>query len=435
MKLSKSTLIIAMTAALPWMSAHAQSAADMQKQILMLQEQLKTLQIQVEAMSAKDKEAVNPTEFNRLVQKMELKEETAQKSGLSDLTLKGSIEAAYIYNKNSNQNFSAGNGYAGVGMFEVSKQTEAGQGINWTLRLTPGSGTYLQSGGLVNEASISVPLGDGAPRVIAGLIPDWTGYEQYFAHQNPLISHNLYFNFAAATSYTGAGLQHTFGPSATPIVAKFMLANIDKPNSNKHAPGLVYNANWTASEYTYLNLAGVHSGATVSSSSIDPLTGAAVTTVSARPFDIVEVDAGYTRGNLLLNGQLYFGKIKGGANNGLGDAAWYGLSGLAGYKITPRLQTLARVDFMNNRKNGGGMYVPDGAVFGPELDSTGAVVDPDRGTTRSALTLGTNYAVNPTTQWKTELRFDRSSGYNFTDSAGQPTKKNTTVGTSLVVSF
>jgi hypothetical protein len=57
------------------------------------------------------------------------------------------------------------------------------------------------------------------------------------------------------------------------------------------------------------------------------------------------------------------------------------------------------------------------------------------GANRYALTLGTNYVVNSNTQWKTELRTDRSSGYNFIDTDGTARKSKTTIGTSVVVSF
>ena len=155
-----------------------------------------------------------------------------------------------------------------------------------------------------------------------------------------------------------------------------------------------------------------------------------------RPFNLMEVDGGFTRGDVALNAQLSFGNVRGGASNTM-DASWWGLSGFAGYKLTPRLQAVARYDFINNRKNGGGMYYDPsgGTMFGPELDASGAVIDPDTGTTRSALSLGVNYAINPSTQLKTELRFDQSSGYNFTDHDGNPTKKNTTLGAAVVVSF
>ena len=52
------------------------------------------------------------------------------------------------------------------------------------------------------------------------------------------------------------------------------------------------------------------------------------------------------------------------------------MSALVGYKLTPRLQAIARADDIDNRANGGGMYfnLADAkatTVFCPELDETG----------------------------------------------------------------
>ena len=286
MKFKIKAVSIAVAAVMPWLAAHAQSPADMQKQIQVLQEQLQALQAQVQQMSTKG--AVDPVEFNRMVQKMEVNEDSALKSGFTGLAFKGVIEAQYLYDKNFNSangltsaspGFSAGNGYAGTGMFEITKQAEGGEGINWTLRLTPG-GANINGSNLVHEASVSVPLGSATTRLIAGVIPDWQGYEYSFGNQNPLVTHNLLFNFASATNYTGAGIQHTFGP----VVAKFMLANIDDKSTNKKSPGFVYNANWTINEFSYLNFSGAHSKRK------DTVAG-------VRPFTLIALDGGYTRGD------------------------------------------------------------------------------------------------------------------------------------------
>jgi hypothetical protein len=158
--------------------------------------------------------------------------------------------------------------------------------------------------------------------------------------------------------------------------------------------------------------------------------------------DLMEIDAYHTRGDLTLQGQFSFGRMIAGGLDGSGsDARWWGVSGLVGYKVTPRLQALARFDYIDNRANGGGIYYNPadalgGTVYGPERDSAGVVNDPSKGANRYALSTGLNYAVNANTQWKTELRFDRSSGYNFLDSDGLTYKQsNTTIGTALVVSF
>jgi hypothetical protein len=143
---------------------------------------------------------------------------------------------------------------------------------------------------------------------------------------------------------------------------------------------------------------------------------------------------------LTVQGQLSVGRLAGGTSGTGADARWWGVSALVGYKVTPRLQAIARADYIDNRANGGGMYFnPADAkattVFGPELDETGVAADTTRGANRYALTAGVNFVVNANTQWKTEIRLDRSTGYNFLDSNSQYKQGNTTVGTALVVSF
>jgi hypothetical protein len=421
MNFTKKSLVIAIATTLPWMAAHAQSPADLQKQIEMLQQQLKVLQSKVQELS--NKNSVDPAEFNRLAQQVELKEEVTKTSGFSDLTVKGVLEANYLSDGNGTQGFAASNGYDGYGMLEITKQAEGGKGVNWTLRLKPGATE------LVHEASVSVPLtDDGLTRVIGGLIPDWSGYEYSFSNQNPLVTHNMLFNYTAATSYKGAGLQYTKGP----LILKGMLANIDtSPNADRGVPGIAYSANWTINEFSYLNFSGAHSRV-YDLSGLNAVPAAA----AIRPFDLMEIDGGYLHGDWALNAQLSFGKVKDGASNGA-DASWWGVSGFAGYKLTPRLQAIVRYDYISNQNNGGGLYFDPsgGKMFGPELDSSGAVIDPTVGTNRSALSLGINYAINPSTLFKTEVRFDQSSGYNFVGTDGLPTKSNTTVGAAVVVSF
>jgi hypothetical protein len=39
----------------------------------------------------------------------------------------------------------------------------------------------------------------------------------------------------------------------------------------------------------------------------------------------------------------------------LRDAKWWGLSGTAAYKFTPRWKASLRADYVNNKRNGGGL--------------------------------------------------------------------------------
>ena len=65
------------------------------------------------------------------------------------------------------------------------------------------------------------------------------------------------------------------------------------------------------------------------------------------------------------------------------------------------------------------------------LDVSGNAV----GANLTRVSLGSNYTINSNTQWKTELRLDQSSGYNFVDADGKNTKSQTTIATSIVLSF
>ena len=421
MKLNKKLLVLALAAALPCFSAHAQSAADLQKEIEVLKAQLKMLSDKIEAMAAKPA-AADSQEFNRLVQKIDLAEEDSIKAGFKGMKFKGVIDVGY-----ANDEISAatgfdktrGNGGFGAAMFEINKEPD--EGIGWTLRLTP-----LSSTSIVHEASVSVPVGSGSTKIIAGLTPDFSGYELSWGNANPLISNNLLYTHSAATNYMGAGLSYAMGP----WTAKWMVGQVDGVASRK-APGVAYRADYSASEYSGIGFSGVHMR----------------TKDGPGDTDLMEIDAYHTRGDLTLQGQLSLGRLIGSAGDKSGaDARWWGASALVGYKLTPRLQAIVRADYIDNSANGGGMYVNsafayddgtgvkvDRAVFGPELDEFGN--EGARGANRYALSFGFNYALNASTQWKTELRLDRSTGYNFPDSNGTLKQGNTTIGTALVVSF
>ena len=417
MKLNRKLLVVAMACAMPCMSALAQSPADLQKEIELLKAQLKVLSEKIEILSSKAP-AVEPQEFNRLVQKMDLMEESTSEAGFKGLKIKGTMEAVYQRDSNSAStgfDQAKGNGGYGAAMLEFSKEPD--EGIGWTLRLIPLS----TAGSIIHEASISIPVGTSDSKINAGLTPDYSGYEYSMGHQNPLISNNLLYANTAASNYMGVGMSHTLSSNLT---AKWMVGQIDGTTSRK-APGLAYRADYAMGEYNGLGLSGVHFRTNGENDNSNA--------------DLMEIDAYHTRGDLTLQGQFSMGRVMGAAmGTGPDDAGknarWWGVSGLVGYKLTPRLQALARADFIYNRANGGGVYYNDGS-YGPELSSDGTAADGSKGANRYALTAGFNYAVNANTQWKTELRFDRSTGYNFTNNYGELTKGNTTVGTSLVVSF
>lgn len=412
MKLNRKLLVVAMATALPWMTAYAQSPADLQKEIELLKAQLRVLSEKIETMSSKAG-GVDPQEFNRLVQKIDLAEEDSISAGFKGLKFKGVIDATYLNDQLASANGfdkAKGNGGYGAGMLEISK--EATEGVGWTLRLVPLSG----SGSIVHEATVSVAMGENGTKLNAGLTPDYSGYEYSWGNLNPLVTNNLLYANSAASNYAGVGMSYEMGD----WTAKWMLGQVDGVMTRK-APGVAYRADYSMSEYSGIGFSGVHTRTN------DATSGANA--------DLMEIDGYHTRGDLTLQGQFSLGRMIAGALDGSGsDARWWGVSGLVGYKLTPRLQAIARFDYIDNSANGGGIYYNPGE-YGPELDSAGTVIDPSKGANRYALSTGFNYAVNTNTQWKTELRFDRSTGYNFLNSHGEYKQGNTTIGTSLVVSF
>lgn len=446
-------LIVAMAATMPWVSANAQSQADLQKEIANLRAQLQALQQKVEALNTAPaaSTATVSQQVNRLEQRLDLADDEKEKAGFKGLKINGTIEAGAWYDSQvGSNNFGATSGsttddktYSGYGMVQITKESQ-GEGVDWTLRFLPGANQE----NLVHEASVSIPMTkDG--RLIGGMIPDFQGYEYVFPNANPtlgnqLISHNALYDLAGATQYAGLGMNYTIDGGK--YAFKWLVGNVDsandadgtKPYSNgtsNRSVALAYRGDWFIDEFTYIGLSGLHGSVN-------------------RNFRVMAVDGGYTHGDWQFNGQLSAGWMRGAAANADAvtgaqlDAEWTGISALVGYKATPRLQLIARADHLSNSKNGGGTYVAlnptTGALdstangLGPVRASDGSVenaAELDNGANLTRLTLGTNYQINANTQWKAEYRIDQSSGYNFVDNNGVATRQRTRLGTALVLSF
>jgi Protein of unknown function (DUF3138) len=476
MNLQRKLIIVALAAAMPWMSAQAQSTADLQKEIEMLKSQLKSLQDRIEAVANKPAAAatpvagaVDPEEFNRIKIKVESAEDNSIAAGLAGLKISGMIDPTFVYSQRQNQagfvflnnfngqgnsgpgdSYAFDNSYFGQAMLDIQKETESG--TKWRLTLAPhkSASSGYNLGTIVHEASVSVPLGSPATRFIAGQIPDWSGYEFIWSHQQPLISHNLLFDFTIPSFYSGAGMEYTRGK----WISKFLVGNINEARKGTGAktPGVTYRVDYSKGEFSGFGFAGSHSTS-------DKNVGG--------KFNLFEVDGYFTRGDWILQGQLGLGNSKTGAANG-GKATWTGLSALAGYKVTPRFQTTARFDLIRNKKNGGGVFgavaqerelcgyvdvnadglvdetdcqvdvVADGRNgFGPIMEnSTGIWLPTANGATRTALSLGMSYLFDKNTTLKAEYRIDRATGPVFLDvKTGDYKKSNNMIGLSAVVSF
>jgi hypothetical protein len=435
MSFERKWLVVALASVLPWASAQAQSAADLQKEISALRAQLQSLQQKVESLNTSpEPSAAIAQQVNRMELRADQASDDSEKSGFKGLKFSGTIEAALKYDDLKREHAfgsSAGNSDE-FGVLQFTKESQDGEGVDWTLRLAPGATAP------VHEASISVPLSK-ANRIIGGLIPDWQGYEFYFANANAtlgnqLISHNALFDLTGATAYAGLGMSHSLDNGK--YFVKWLVGNMDAKTSdttptlttatsssanasNTRSVGLAYRGDWFFNEYSYIGFSGLHGSVN-------------------RNFSVMAFDGGYTRGDWAFNGQLSFGSQRNAASNG-DDAAWTGISAMAGYKMTPRLQLLARADMIENRKNGGGTYAYNAGSndigLGVEATDTGAPIDANVGANLTRVSLGTNYQINANTQWKFEYRFDQSTGYNFKDLDGVFTRTKKFIGTSMVLSF
>ncbi|MGY0195536.1 DUF3138 family protein [Leptothrix sp. BB-4] len=394
-------------------------------------------------------------EFARIATKAEALEDNRDAMGFKGLKVSGYMDPTYIVNKRQNtagfqflngvgdDTYAYDNSYFGSVALDILKETDSG--TKYHLTLVPNRGTEsVMTGGnrIVQEASVQVPLGDPATLLIAGHVPDWSGYEYAQPTLNKLITHNLLFDLTLPTAYTGAGMQVTSGKWIT----KAMLANMNtsKRSAGNKAPVLTYRADYAATEYFGVGFAGVHGTAANFTENVVDGTGAVVTQPDSR-VDLFEIDAFYTRGDWNFNGQFSVGRQARAAIStaagtttldpaDLREAQWWGLSALASYKFSQRVEGIVRGDYIHNRKNGGGLltYATNNDRNGIGNDG----IDTETGANRYALTFGLNYAIDPTVVFKTEVRFDGADRAVFADvKTGVAAKSNQLLATSLVVSF
>ncbi len=457
------SLTVAILAAFPTISL-AQSNAEVLTELRALRERVADLEKKLSAAEAArpagaaagSQWGMTPeqvADFNRIATKAEATEDAREASGLRGLKFSGYIDPSYIYNKNQNRagfqflnkveadGYNYDNSYFGAASLDLQKEMDGG--TKWRLTLVPnrGTGSVFDANSIVHEASVSIPLGDLQTRLIAGQIPDWSGYEYLPSTQNKLITHNLLFDFTLPSAYTGAGMEITSGK----WIVKGLLANLNasKRQAGEKTPVVVYRVDYSRGEYQGFGFAGVHGKAT--NFRADDGVGNLVT---EQPFSLAdtavntfEVDGYFIRGDWTVQGQVSVGQQKSAGitadpvTGELRDAKWWGLSALAAYKITPRLEGIVRADYINNKKNGGGLL---GYSFADTRNGIGpdAAGDPELGANRTALSFGLSYALNPNTTMKAEYRFDRASQPVFVDIRdGSFKKSNQLFGTSVVVAF
>ncbi|MBP6899468.1 MAG: DUF3138 family protein [Burkholderiaceae bacterium] len=439
--------------------AMAQSNAEILKELQALKDKVAELENKLKAATPPPAAATpqwgmtpeQARELNRVQVKTEALEDAVEAQGLKMLKISGFMDPTYIYNQRQNRagfqflnpvalgGYHYDNSYFGGAYLDLQKEIDGGTKFRLTLVPNRGTGSVTGEQSIVQEASVSVPLGSLQTRFIAGQLPDWSGYEYQQATLNKLITHNLLYDFTLPTLYTGAGMEYIRGK----WWSRWALANVNtsKRNAGEKAPAFVYRVDYSRGEFQGFGFAGLHGkGANFRSDDVNPISGDAYDMRDTR-LDLFEFDAYFIRGDWTWQGQLSLGQQKKAAitadpvSGELRDAKWWGLSTLLAYKITPRFETIARLDYINNKKNGGGLlgynFADDRNGWGPD-----PMGDPERGANRTALSLGTSFLYNLNTTFKAELRHDRANLPVFMDvKTGEYRKSNNLFGTSVVVSF
>ena len=453
-------LALALVTAFPVL---AQSNADILKELQALKAKVNELEDKLKAQESKAPQwGMTPEqvkELNRVAIKAEATEDSRDAGGFKGLKIAGYMDPTWIYNRaqkkagfqfvNSvaDDGYNYDNSYFGSAVIDFQKETESG--TRWRLTLAPNRGTdaVIGNGSVLQEASVSIPLTDLQTRLFAGHLPDWSGYEYLPATQNKLITHNLLFDFTLPTSYTGVGLELTRGK----WLMKGMLANMNasRGQAGSKSPVLTYRVDYSKGEYDGFGFAGLHGQA---ANFADPMGGKS-------RVNLFEVDGYFIRGDWTLQGQVSVGSQRDAAivpdpvTGALRHARWSGLSGLAAYKITPRLESTLRVDYVRNDKNGGGLlgytgyWDPANGSLGDNRNGIGVdatqdcITDPtitacNKGVNRWALSLGMGYLFDLNTSLRFEYRLDRASAPVFFNvEGGGFTRSNALFGASVLVSF
>ena len=408
-------------------------------------------------------------ELNRIAVKAEAMQDSFADQGFKGLKITGQMDPTWVYNKrqgdssfvflnNGGARYTYDNSYFGMAVLDFDKETESG--TRWHLTIAPerGTGSLINGGSIVHEASVSIPLGDLQTRLWLGQIPDWTGYELTLPAGNKLITHNLLFDFMAPTAYTGAVMDVTSGKWW--VRAGLANFNTARNTVGNKSPVITYRVDYSKGEFDGFGFSGVHGKApnfaadgTYSmdtgqlDANGDPIFEDMGFASAGKNTSIhlLEFDAYYIRGDWSLFGQVSYGQQKSAAifnsDGQLRDARWWGLSGTVAYAVTPRLEAIVRADYINNTRNGGGLlgYSFDDSVngIGRGMLADGSYAKGEgTGTNRYALSLGLNYRVDENTNFKVEYRLDGANQPVFGNAAGTSfAKTNHLLGASMVVSF
>jgi hypothetical protein len=484
MKLNQ--LAVAVTLAIP-MLVSAQTNTELQNQIEALKaevNQLKALITHGVALPAAQETQVppvDPEEFNQVKVKVEAMQDQQSTAGLKGLRISGGFDPVYMVNRakgtssfaflnnfapinGSSESYSYDNSYFGMAYLDIQKEMEDG-GTKFRLTLAPSksAGSGYNWGNIVHEASVSIPLTDSQTRLIAGQMPDVSGYEPtlntyvganslssnllYPGYGEYFITKNMLFDFTGITMYTGVGLDIIRGPWET----KLILANANTARNDASmfpcdadpttlcssqpvkSPTFIYNVTYAQNEFWGFEFTGY-----------EGLIANAVAGGASRLHQF-EIDGNYTRGNFNGNLQFTVGRQANAAFNTNGDASWWGLSALVSQRVLPKLTLAARADYLNNEKNGGGIFnvfssTPLAAGdfingFGPG-DPNDPAFDPNVGANRYSLSFAATYRLTPNVALRAEYRHDHSSTSSFYYFGDQSYRKDNDIfGLQTVINF
>lgn len=474
-KTSPTKLALAMLVAFAAVPSFAQSSNDaLLKELQALRARVDELEKKLQAVPPAPAEGqqaqwgMTPeqaAEFNKLLVKTEGIEDSIETNGFKNLKFSGFMDPTYLWNRDQHRagfqflspvaenGYGYDDGYFGTLALDFQKELEGGTKVRVTLMPNRGAGSITGADwSLVHEASFSIPVGDLQTRFIGGQIPDWSGYEYTQPTTTKLVTRGLLLDFTEPTTYTGAGMEFVRGKWDV----KGVVANMNsfRSGASQKWPVLAYRVDYSKGEFDGFGFAGVEGNYANYNNGVLP--GAA----SQSHLDLFEADAYFIRGDLTLQGQVGFGHQKDAAvipdaNGNAQDARWVGASGLAAYKIDPRLELVARADYIKNDKNGGGLLGYTGYFGGTDPNGVNTVnadvnngigarasCDPADATTnckganRAALAVGFNYALTENAVLKAEYRYDWASQPVFFDyQSGSFRRNNHLLGTQLVLSF
>jgi hypothetical protein len=406
-------------------------------------QQLKALQGRVDELEKKlqatppGMTADQQQDFGRIQVKAESLEDWRDAAGLKGFKVSAWMDPTYVYNFNKErgsfqflvpaaiEGYSYDNSYFGTVSLDLVKETESGTKFHLNLIPQRGTGGFTE-GSIVNEASVWIPLGDLSTKLIAGQVPDWSGYEYQAPNQNLLVTHNLLFDFTIPYFYTGVGIEKLFPR----VDLKVMVANFNQSlrGLGEHVPMLVFRGDYApkGTDYWGLGFAGAAGYKNNARAFIDSGYGTddrgvafqadGATPVSSKDTLYLsgEVDGWYNRGAVTFDGHVTCGRQEGtaitaDAQGKLRDAWWCGASVLGAYRLTTVLQGVVRLDAIFDQANGGGLldWVEADAANGVGPDQNGG--DPDKGADRFAVTAGLNYSLNANVTLKAEYRLDAAT--------------------------